>query len=79
LGRERLNFHVDVAWNRRETMPMGKVERPKCPTCGAYLIPALPPGGEGARTFQCFECDLPDPMKTEEVTGWLKGELHPPR
>lgn len=51
----------------------------KVPHLGAYLILALPPDGEGPRTFQCFECDLPDPMKTEEVAGWLKGELHPPR
>jgi hypothetical protein len=29
--------------------------------------------------FQCFECDLPDPIKTDKVMGWLKGELQPPR
>jgi hypothetical protein len=32
---------------------------------------ALPPGGKGQRTFQCFECDRPDPLKTDEVSGWL--------
>jgi len=39
------------------------------------LILALPPGGEGPRTFQCPECDRPDPIKTDQVIGWLKGEL----
>jgi hypothetical protein len=24
--------------------------------------------------FQCFECDGPDPLKTERVTGWLKSD-----
>ena len=58
---------------------MGQVERPTCPNCGAHLILALPPGGGGPRTFQCFDCDRPDPLKNEKVTGWLKSELHPPR
>jgi hypothetical protein len=58
---------------------MGQAERPTCPNCGAHLILALPPGGEGRRRFQCFECDGPDPLKTEWATGWLKGELQPPK
>jgi hypothetical protein len=37
-----------------------------------------PSGGKGPRTFQCFECDRPDPLKTDTATGWLKGELRPP-
>jgi hypothetical protein len=57
---------------------MGQVERLTCLGCGAILILALPLGGEGQRTFQCFECDRPDPLKTDQVTGWLKGELQPP-
>ena len=47
--------------------------------CGGFLILALPPGGKGQRTFQCFDCDGPDPLKTEMVTGWLKSELQPPK
>jgi hypothetical protein len=58
---------------------MGQAERPKCPGCGAYLILALPPGGKGKRTFQCFDCDGPDPLKTDKATGWLKSELQPPK
>ena len=52
---------------------MGQAERPTCPCCGAFLILALPPGGNGRRTFQCFECDRPDPLKTGDAIGWLKG------
>jgi hypothetical protein len=58
---------------------MGTGERPICPGCGAFLILALPPGGKGPRVFQCLECDRPDPIKTDEVIGWLKGELQPPK
>ena len=59
---------------------MGEGKLPKCPYCGAFLILALPPGGKGPRTFQCFECnDSPDPLKTETTTGWLKSELQAPK
>jgi len=40
---------------------------------------ALPLGGKGLRTLQCLDCDWPDPLKTEQVTGWLSGELQPPK
>jgi hypothetical protein len=33
------------------------------------LILALPLGGKGKRTFQCFDCDRPDPLKTDAATG----------
>jgi len=29
--------------------------------------------------LQCLECDRPDPIKTDKVIGWLKGELQPPK
>jgi hypothetical protein len=57
---------------------MGQAERPTCPHCGAYLTLALPPGGMGKRTFQCFDCEGPDPLKSDKVAGWLRGELAPP-
>jgi hypothetical protein len=57
---------------------MGQAQRPTCPGCGAFLVLALSPDGEGKRTFQCFDCDGPDPMKTDRVIGWLKSELQPP-
>jgi hypothetical protein len=43
------------------------------------MVFALPPGGKGLRTLQCLDCDWPDPLKTQQVTGWLKGELQPPK
>ena len=70
---------IDGFSDRRKLIVMGQAKRPTCPHCGEFLILALPPGGKGQRTFQCFECDGPDPLKTEMVTGWLKGELQPPR
>jgi len=45
----------------------------------AIMVQALPPGGKGQRTFLCFDCDRPDPLKTDKVTGWLEGELQPPK
>jgi hypothetical protein len=33
------------------------------------LILALPLGGKGKRTFQCFDCGRPDPLKTDAATG----------
>ena len=60
-------------------LPMGQAKRPTCPNCGAYLILALPPDGKGQRTFQCFDCGRPDPLKTDRVLAWLKSELQPPK
>jgi transposase-like protein len=57
---------------------MGQAERPTCPECGAPLVLALPPDGKGQRRFQCFDCERPDPLKTDRVIGWLKSELRPP-
>jgi hypothetical protein len=58
---------------------MGRAERPTCPDCGDFMVLALPPGGKGQRTFQCIDCDRPDPLKTDQVKGWFKGELRPPK
>ena len=63
----------------RQIYLMGKTERPTCPGCRANLVQALPPGGKGQRTFLCFDCDRPDPLKTDKATGWLEGELQPPK
>jgi hypothetical protein len=69
--RQLQNQHFKIAI-------MGQAERPTCPGCGAFLILALPPGGKGPRKLQCLDCDRPDPLKSEYVTGWLEGELQPP-
>jgi hypothetical protein len=39
------------------------------------MILALPPGGQGPRAFRCLDCAQPDPLKSEHVSAWLKGEL----
>ena len=72
-------FEIDEVPDPIAGCVMGKVERPTCPNCGAHLILALPPGGKGLRAFQCFDCDRPDPLKTDQATGWLKSELQPPK
>jgi hypothetical protein len=72
-------FGIDEFLEPRKIIAMGQAERPTCPNCGAHLILALPPGGTGPRTFQCFDCDGPDPLKTDKAMGWLKGELQPPK
>jgi hypothetical protein len=72
-------FEIDEVPDRQQDCVMGQAERPTCPRCGAFLILALPPDGKGPRTFQCFDCDGPDPLKTDKVLGWFKGELHPPK
>jgi hypothetical protein len=58
---------------------MGQAERPTCLECGAFLILALPPGGNGKRTMQCVDCDRPDPLKSDAAMGWLQSELQPPK
>jgi hypothetical protein len=57
---------------------LGQTERPTCHHCKAALTLALPPGGKGKRTFQCFDCDRPDPLQSEALR-WLSSELQPPK
>lgn len=47
-----------------------------CPKCGRPVKLMLPPGGKGARTYQCIHCDRPDPLKSPQVQGLLKALLH---
>ena len=75
----KFNFEWTAKPVWRQIYLMGKTERPTCPGCGAIMVQALPPGGKGQRTFLCFDCDRPDPLKTDKVTGWLEGELQPPK
>lgn len=50
-----------------------------CPKCGRELDLALSVGGDGKRSWQCFDCDQPDPLKSKTTQAWLKGELAPKR
>jgi hypothetical protein len=72
-------FGIDDSLEPAEDTAMGKAERPTCPGCGAFLILALPLGGNGLHTFQRLDCDRTDPLKSSAATGWLKGELQPPK
>jgi hypothetical protein len=56
---------------------MGQAQRPTCPHCGAPLILALPPGGNGKR-MQCLDCERPDPLRSNALK-WLSSELQPPK
>jgi hypothetical protein len=42
------------------------------------MMLALSPGGKGQRLYQCFQCERPDPLKTNEIDAWIKDSLKPP-
>ena len=46
-----------------------------CPKCGKPTKLMLQPGGKGPRTYQCIDCDRPDPLKSPEVKSLLKAFL----
>lgn len=48
-----------------------------CQKCGREMDLALPPGGDGKRTWQCFDCERPDPLESPVAQKWLSGELGP--
>jgi hypothetical protein len=37
----------------------------------------LQPGGKSPRSFQCLDCQRPDPLKSHLIAGILNA-LHPP-
>jgi hypothetical protein len=62
------------------------IQRPSCPKCKATMmlariIPATPSRFD-IRTFgdliHQLVAELIDPMKSLEITGWFRGELHAP-
>jgi hypothetical protein len=64
----------------RQTKAMGQPERLSCLKCGADLTLVLPAvGSTGQRTFQCFDCDRPDPLKTDKAMRWIESGLQPPK
>jgi hypothetical protein len=48
--------------------------RPICPGCQRSMTLELQPGGKSPRTYQCLDCDRPDPLKSDALR-WLSGEL----
>jgi hypothetical protein len=57
-------------------MPDSK-HQPICLQCDLAMTLELEPGGKTPRTFQCLNCERPDPLKSEAM-GWLSGGLKPP-
>jgi hypothetical protein len=39
------------------------------------MILASPSDDKEQRTYRCRNCEQPDPLKSKEIYGWLKGEL----
>jgi hypothetical protein len=72
------NFGIDEHFGHGKIVPWAKQNDRLVPTAGHLWFWRCLPTGRGQRTFQCFECDRPDPLKTDRVKGWLKGELRPP-
>lgn len=42
------------------------------------MVLAPSPDGKAPAVMQCPSCDLPDPLKSEIVEGWIKSSLRPP-
>lgn len=68
---------------------MTYVQLPPCPNClTETVLTQITSGvsGHALHTFECPACEyvhkllvaLVDPMTSEEVSGWLKGELRAP-
>ena len=74
LRLERIGTVAIETMERARTFAAGRQrEDQEGPDCGAFLILALPPGGHGPRTCQCFEGDRRDPLKSETAAGWLQA------
>ena len=52
-----------------------KQSQPFCEKCTKPMTFALPPGGRRRRAWQCLDCEGPDPLKSTDVMGWIKGLL----
>jgi hypothetical protein len=50
-----------------------KQSRPFCEKCTKPMTFALRPGAKGRRSWQCFDCEGPDPLTLPDVAGWVKG------
>ena len=54
--------------------PMKQSQR-FCEKCAKRMTFALRPRGNGRRSWQCFDCEGLDPLKSPDVAGWVKGLL----
>ena len=49
--------------------------RPICPECQRSMTLELQRGGKSPRTFQCLDCERPDPLKSSDALRWLSSDL----
>jgi len=52
-------------------------QRPVCPGCRRPMTLELQPGGKSPRSFQCLDCQRPDPLKSPALASMLDA-LNPP-
>jgi hypothetical protein len=60
-------------------MEQKQIKYGRCPKCGERLelVPSL--FGKETRRLRCENCEQPDPMKQGVASGWIRGELQPPK
>ena len=68
---------VDYAPVREYTDRMPTSQTPTCSSCQRPMTLELQPGGKSPRTFQCLDCERPDPLKSRALDG-IMGALRPP-
>ena len=73
----RTGLRWSIVWREGERMPDLR-HRPVCPICHRPMTLELQPSGLPPRTFQCLECERPDPMKSPVIAGILNA-LQPPK
>jgi hypothetical protein len=71
---------MDIPFSESQISGMEQIHRAiSCRQCGSLMSLKLAPGGKEPRSLRCEQCEGLDPLKAEEVVGWLKGELRPPK
>jgi ribosomal protein S27AE len=71
-------FGMDLPSPLIQNLRMGQISQNReCPQCGATLT--LAPDEQRPRAARCEECARPDPFKSGNANGWLRGELRPPK
>jgi predicted RNA-binding Zn-ribbon protein involved in translation (DUF1610 family) len=74
------NFSMDIRLSEFQNLTVEQAHQAiKCPQCGSPMILTSGRGGRGLRSLQCRQCERLDPLKADEVAGWLRGELRPPK
>jgi len=73
-------FGMDLPSSVIQNPGMGQINQTRqCPQCGATVTLALASDDQHRRASHCEECAQPDPFKSGNANGWLRGELRPPK